>query len=939
MRRDARTRTDRPDEQALTAAILATALDCIITMDSRGLVVEFNPAAERTFGYRRAEVIGRPLAELIIPERLRERHRQGLARYLATGEGPVLGRRIELSALRSDGSEFPVELAITRLDAGREPLFTAYLRDISERARGEQLRNLRLAVTQQLAKAGDAASAGREVVRVVCEHLGWDYGAFWWVERAAGKLRCHATWASSQTEAFDRASRAREFRRGEGLPGRVWERAQATWLEDVQADANFPRAAAAAAAGLRSAFACPISVGGEAIGVLEFFTRRLQEPDAELLETMATLAAQTGQFVERRLAEDRLRESEARFRALMDQAPFSMQIFSPDGGTLRVNPAWSALWGVTLEQISDYNVLADAQLEAKGVAPYLRRAFAGEPVAIPPIRYDPNETLPERTRHADPARYVAAVAYPLKDEVGHVREVVLVHEDITARRRAEEALRESEEKLRLLADTIPQLAWMARPDGHIFWYNRRWYEYTGTTVEEMEGWGWQSVHDPAVLPQVLERWRSSIAHAEPFDMVFPLRGADGAFRPFLTRVNPLRDAKGGVLYWFGTNTDISELKRMEEALREADRRKDEFLAMLAHELRNPLAPIVNCLQLLKVGSLEPAMAQRTRDVMERQVQQLVRLVDDLLDVSRVVRGKIELAPEPLELAAVIARAVETAQPFLDARRHRLEISLAAEPLFVRGDAVRLAQVVANLLNNAAKYTEPDGRIVVRTAARGDEALLSVEDNGAGIAPELLARVFEPFVQGEQAGSGSQGGLGIGLTLAKTLVELHGGRVEAHSDGFGKGARFTIRLPRLAERGGAEAAPRAAHLMRADAARRVLVVDDNRDAADTLAALLRVSGHDVRVAYDGGAALAVGKAEPPDVVFLDIGMPGMDGYETARRLRAMPQTARAMLVALTGWGQEEDQRRSAAAGFDRHLVKPAEPAALQAILSRALREPR
>jgi PAS domain S-box-containing protein len=624
---------------------------------------------------------------------------------------------------------------------------------------------------------------------------------------------------------------------------------------------------------------------------------------------------------------------EARFRALMDQAPFSMQIFSPDGRTVRVNPAWSRLWGLTADQIADYNVLQDPQLEKKGVLPSLRRAFAGEAVAIPAIPYDPDETLPDRTSHADPLRYVAAVAYPLKDEAGRVEQVVLVHEDITARRRAESAVRESEEKLRLLADTIPQLAWMANPDGYIFWYNRRWYEYTGTTSEEMEGWGWQSVHDPAVLPEVLARWTASIASGEPFDMVFPLKGADGTFRPFLTRVNPLRDATGRTLYWFGTNTDVSDIKRMEGALREADRRKDEFLATLAHELRNPLAPIVSSLQILKIRGVDQATLARARETIERQVNHLVRLVDDLLEMSRVVQGKIELRGEPVELGAIVASAVETAQPLIDARGHHLSVTLPPEPLIVHGDTVRLVQVLGNILTNSAKYTEPGGRIAVCARAAAGEAVVSVEDNGMGIAPGMLQRVFEPFVQGEESGRGVQGGLGIGLTLVKSLIELHGGTVEARSEGPGRGACFTVRLPLCSA---TSVAPGATPVPATDASpRRVLVVDDNHDAADSLAALLRLERHDVRVAYSGADALKAAAAAAPEVVFLDIGMPGMDGYETVRQLRALPGMGAARMIALTGWGQEKDRRLSAEAGFDGHLVKPADALAIQKLLSGEL----
>jgi PAS domain S-box-containing protein len=634
----------------------------------------------------------------------------------------------------------------------------------------------------------------------------------------------------------------------------------------------------------------------------------------------------------RRSAEAALGDTEARFRALMDQAPFSMQVLSPDGRTLRVNQAWCDLWGATLEHIAGYNMLEDKQLEMKGVLAPLRRAFAGEAVSLPEIEYNPNETIPDVSSHAD-ARFVSAVAYPLKDDAGRVREVVLVHEDITARRHAERDLRESEEKLRLLADTIPQMAWTARPDGHIFWYNRRWYEYTGTKPEDMEGWGWQAVHDPEVLPDVLARWKASIASGEPFDMVFPLRGADGQLRPFLSRVNPLRDAGGHIVYWFGTNTDISEIKRMENALRDADRRKDEFLATLAHELRNPLAPIVNSLQILKMPRVDPASMQQVREIMERQVHQLVRLVDDLLDVSRVMRGKIELRRQQVELATVIARAVETVQPLMDVHGHRLQVVLPDESLLIDGDPIRLAQAVSNLLTNAAKYTEPGGTICLSAGREKNEVVISVEDNGIGIAPDVLPKVFELFVQAEHAANRAQGGLGIGLTLVKNLVEMHGGNVEARSAGLGRGSQFLIRLPVLpAHTSEAASVPSASATPEPTSKHRVLVVDDNRDAAESLATLLRLQGHEVRVTYDGASALSAAVAYAPAVIFLDIGMPGMDGYEVARRIRQIPMLKNVVLSALTGWGQNEDKHRTAQAGFDHHLVKPPDAQLLAKILS-------
>ena len=342
---------------------------------------------------------------------------------------------------------------------------------------------------------------------------------------------------------------------------------------------------------------------------------------------------------------------------------------------------------------------------------------------------------------------------------------------------------------------------------------------------------------------------------------------------------------------------------------------------LAHELRNPLAPIRNALQILKMPRVDAATAQHTRDVMERQVQHLTRLVDDLLDVSRVMRGKIELRRERVELASVIARAIETAQPLIDVQAHRLNVKLPEQSLPVDADPVRLAQVFGNLLTNAAKFTPADGAIGVTARVESGDALVTVSDNGPGIDADLMPHVFELFVQGEQTVAKEHGGLGIGLTLVKNLVEMHGGAVEAKSGGPGRGSSFTVRLSLLEaaealadDRDGSEP-----HTTAAGA--RLLVVDDNRDAADTLAALLRLSGHDVRTAYDGPSALEAARAHRPALVFLDIGMPGMDGYEVARCLRAMPELNEIVLAALSGWAQEGDRRRSRAAGFDHHLVKP------------------
>jgi len=375
--------------------------------------------------------------------------------------------------------------------------------------------------------------------------------------------------------------------------------------------------------------------------------------------------------------------------------------------------------------------------------------------------------------------------------------------------------------------------------------------------------------------------------------------------------------------------DITEQKHAEEDLREADRRKDEFLATLAHELRNPLAPIRNSLHIFRMKGIQDPAVEQVTSMMERQVAHMVRMVDDLLEVSRISRGKIELRKESVELAAVLRNAVDTSLPLIEKGRHKLVVDVPDEPVLLEADPVRLAQVFANLLNNSAKYTREGGEIRVTVTVDNGMAVVCVKDNGEGIPRAMLPRVFNMFTQ-VNTGMRAQGGLGIGLTLAKTLVHLHGGSIDATSDGPGKGCKFIVRLPLVALE--ATTLPQPAPLVAGAPLRRVLVVDDNHDAADSLGMLLQFLGAEVMVVHDGHAALAAIRSFKPAVVLLDLGMPGMNGLEVARRMREDPSTHGITLVALTGWGQREDRRRTSEAGFDYHLVKPADVGMLQSILS-------
>jgi PAS domain S-box-containing protein len=525
-------------------------------------------------------------------------------------------------------------------------------------------------------------------------------------------------------------------------------------------------------------------------------------------------------------------------------------------------------------------------------------------------------------------------AAPIRCARGETVGCVLVFRDVAERRRQERELREQERLFRTLAESIPQLAWMAHPNGDVFWYNRRWYEYTGTTFEQMQGWGWQSIHDPNELPKVLEQWKASIATGEPFDMVFPLRGKDAMFRLFLTRAVPLRDEEGRLIRWFGTSTDVTEARQAEERerhlLAEADRRKDEFLATLAHELRNPLAPIRNALQIIRLSPDRPAR-ERARSMMERQLEQLVRLVDDLLDVNRINRGKLELRKEHVLLSAAVHSAVETSRPMIEHMDHELTVALPDQPIVVDADLTRLSQVFSNLLNNSAKYMDRGGHIRLSAERDGNDVVVSVKDTGIGISAEHLSRIFEMFSQVNDSLERSQGGLGIGLTLVRRLVEMHGGRIEARSDGLGCGAEFLVRLP-IVEDSGPPAIQEKDEPAPLKSSLRILLVDDNRDSANSLAMLLQVMGNDTRTAYDGQQGVDVAEEFRPDVVLLDIGLPKLNGHAACRHIREQEWGKSTVLIAVTGWGQEEDRRRSQEAGFDYHMVKPVDPQDLMKLLA-------
>ena len=812
---------------------------------------------------------------------------------------------------------------------------------------------------------------------------------------------------------------------------------------------------------------------------------------------------------QRLATEEALRKSEERVRGIVAVLTEGITIQDADGKVIHANASAGRLLGVGCDEIIG-TTASDPRWRAMGEdGSPLPGERSPSAVALRTGRPVTNFTMAFR-RPDDTIMWLSVNAQPLFDhESGRVAGVVTSFFDITERRLATEergrlltlALA-GEEQFKTLVDTIPLLAWYSEPDGNVRWYNRRWHEYTGTTLEEQAGWQWQSVHHPADLPRVLTQWKASLESGEPFDMHFRLRRHDGVFRWFLTRAEPLRDASGRIVRWFGSNVDIDDQKRAERSLRvlaeagaalvasvelsdvlesvarvvlpalgdwtvvelcedgapprvvavahvdpakesllrdglavapdptklvssaalppdlipfssltvpltagprtfgklvlastdsgrryddddrrvaeelahriaiavdvarlfaltererrraeEANRAKDEFLSVASHELRTPLNAILGWSRMLRSGSLTPERQSRALETIERNAQVQVQLVEDILDVSRIITGKLRLDLAPVDIEQVLETAVDVVRPAADAKGVRLDVSVESAGDAILADAGRLQQVVWNLVSNGVKFTPKGGRVRLSTHRDASELTITVSDDGQGIVPVFLPHLFEPFRQADASSTRAHGGLGLGLAIVKHLVELHGGRVEASSEGPGKGATFSVRIPAVPAPTQVTTPSRAS---RSFAARgevfayreelegvRVLVVDDEPDALELIQSVLERCAGEVCTAASVSEAFDLFRERPPDVVVSDIGMPGEDGYALVRRIRALGPGEGGMTpaIALTAYTRADERARALSEGFTAHLSKPIEPRELVAAVAAAARRTR
>ena len=629
------------------------------------------------------------------------------------------------------------------------------------------------------------------------------------------------------------------------------------------------------------------------------------------------------------------------FEAAFNSAPIGNYILSPtpEAIVLAVNDAFlkassrrrEDLVGISLFEAFPPNPDDPLDTGEANLRASLARVIAsGQPDILPVQRYPIEVHLPSGEIVFE-ERFWRAVSTPVFHADGSLACISHATEDVTGQVRAAAAMRETEARFQALTNATADVVYSVSPD----WTHLRQLEGGGFLKDAAQANGlWLDEYIPAdAQPAMHVAIQEAIRSKSLFQLEHRVHRVDGSVGWALSRAVPMLGEDGEIQEWIGAASDITERKEAEEKLRESDRRKDEFLAMLAHELRNPLAPIGAAAELLQRARLDEAQVRRTSQIVGRQVAHMTGLIDDLLDVSRVTRGLVKLDQALLDIDQVVTEAVEQVTPLVQARRQHLVLRRADRLLQVWGDKKRLVQVLANILNNASKYTPEGGELQLNVGESGGQIAIEVIDNGVGMAPELVTRAFDLFAQAERSSDRSSGGLGLGLALVKSLVELHGGTVACASPGIGKGSRFTVRLPDVpAASDGAGIQGRSGDDAAAQGARRIMVVDDNVDAAEMLALVLECSGHQVLVEHGPRQALERARKEAPEVFLLDIGLPDMDGNELARRLRAQPETAGAVLIAVTGYGQESDRNAAIAAGFDHYLVKPVDTVKLDGLLA-------
>lgn len=930
----ARNVTERHQSRKATAhlaAIVESSEDSILSMDLDGKITSWNKSAEKMFGYTENEMLGKPVTIIFPPGHKNEESK--IIKRIRKGEQI---KQYDTIRRRKDGTDIYVSLTVSPIkdESGNIVGASKIIRDISKRIKNEEMirkTNERFRIAEEasngfiydldpLTRVVERSEAVGSVTGYTNKELGGD--EFSW---------------TSLIHENDRQTVAAYFKKV--------EKSELEYKVEYRI----------------------FHKNGYYINVLDkgFIFRDKSEKPVRIIGTVVDIT-------ERKVSETRLKENESLALLSSDVSKALIRFQSiqeilaacADSIVEHLDAAFVRIWTLNKEK----NIL---ELQASaGIYTHLDGEHSRIPVGKFKIGRIAKERKPHLTNSVIGDKQVgnqkwavkegmtAFAGYPLIVEDNLVGVVGMFSRNIVGeatfdalasisntialgikRKRAEEQMAESEQNFRAMADSIPQLAWMAQPDGHIFWYNKRWFDYTGKTSEEMEGWGWQSVHDAEMLPKVIEQWKYSIETEEPFEMEFPLLGADGKFRWFLTRVNPLHDSQGKVLRWFGTNTDIDDAKqieidreqifRREKAARheaeEANRAKDEFLSVLSHELRTPLNSMLGWVKMLNAGMLDEEKKQHAYTVIERNIRQQNDLIEDLLDVSRIISGKMNIETEEVDFASIVATAIENIRPIADGKNISIKLQTAADQRII-GDETRLNQIVNNLLSNAVKFTPENGKVNVKLSQINGKIQFEVSDTGIGIAPQFLPHIFDRFRQADSTTRRAQSGLGLGLTIVRYLTELHGGIINAASSGVGRGSTFTIELPHNLN-SEHKAQPKAESIVKKDNDNlkdvRILLVDDNCDGLLPLKMLLEIKQAVVECVDSAHKALEKLSEDRFDILISDIGMPDMDGYQLLKTFREMNDNENKEIpaIALTAYASIQDRERALNAGFQQHLSKP------------------
>jgi len=920
--------------------------DAVIATDPQGRVTFLNPVAQGLTGWPQAEATGRALAEVfpIINEHSRHPVENPVSRVVR--QGTTVGLANHTLLIHKDGHETPIDdsAAPIRDEAGNLSGVVLVFRDITERKRQEAIveEQRRLAefgrdIGLVLTESSDMNSLTHQVVEETVRHLDAAFARIWTIDETGQTLELQAS-AGMYTHIDGPHARVPV---GMYKIGKIARDRQPHLTNAVLGDPLIPAQDWARSKGLVAFAGYPLIVEDRLVGVWGMFA--CHELSETTLQSMESVARGIALGIERCLAERKLRQEREWLQVTLASIGDAVIATDGEGRVKFLNVVAEGLTGWSPEEavgqpIGEVFQIVNEVTRLPAVIPVERVLEDGCVVGLA------NHTVVISRDGLETA--IEDSAAPIKDQSGNVIGVVMVFQDATERRRHELAIQESARQFRTLADSIPQLAWMARSDGHIYWYNQRWYEYTGKTPEEMEGWGWQSVHDPDILPNVMDRWRNSIETGEPFDMVFPLRGADGRFRPFLTRVMPVKDHEGRVVHWFGTNTDIADRQRIEDELKlakeeaeAANAAKTQFLAVLSHELRTPLNPILLAVTSMLERPTPPDDVRANLEMIRQNVNLQSRLIDDLLDVMRIVRGKMPLHWEVVDAKILLDHSIGICRSEVFGKGLTLNVHFEAARHHINADSVRLQQVFWNLIKNAVKFTPSGGSITIRTRNEDDgespegRLIIEVADTGIGIEPGIVDRIFDPFQQGETSITRRFGGLGLGLAISKGIVEGHGGVLRAESQGKGQGTTFLVELralpdPRAGEPGQASRTG-AADPNLPIAPLKILLVEDEQATSRLLARLLRGLGHDVVTA--GTIAEAIDRERTGDfgLIVSDIGLPDGSGLELMKQVVA--RRGRVPAIALTGYGMEEDIQRSREAGFTAHMTKPIDFTKLEAMI--------